>query len=102
MLDGDLGCLADLLHDQEAAVPLDHARDVQVLVPGKDEKAPRVAADRFVPAVRDLQGLGAVFLAALADEADQEAVILAVADREAGGNLFHALVHLAEEGLVLG
>ena len=25
VLDGDLGCLADLLDDQEAAVPLDHA-----------------------------------------------------------------------------
>ena len=30
VLDGDLGCLAELLDDQETAMSLDHARDVQV------------------------------------------------------------------------
>jgi hypothetical protein len=38
VLDGDLGCLSDLLHDQETTVSLDHARDVQVLVAREDEK----------------------------------------------------------------
>jgi hypothetical protein len=82
VLDGDLGCLADLLDDQETAMSLDHARDVQVLVAREDEKTPRVASDRFVPTARDFQRLGAVFAAALADEADEEAVALAVTDHE--------------------
>jgi len=101
VLDGDLGCLADLLDDQKTAVSLDHARDVQVLVAREDQKTPRVASDRFVPTVRDFQRLGAVFAAALADEADEEAVALAVTHHEAGGNLLHALVHLAEECFVV-
>lgn len=101
MLDGDLGCLTELFDNQEPSVSLDHALDVHVLVPRTHEKAPGVAADRFVAAVSDLQRLGAVFLAALADEPDQEGVSLAVANHEAGGHLLHALVHLAEEGFVL-
>jgi hypothetical protein len=70
-------------------------------VPLEDEKALRVAPDGFVLSARHLDRLAAILMGALADEADQERVLLSGA-RETGLELPDSLVDLAEEGLVPG
>jgi hypothetical protein len=80
---------------------LDHASNVAVLVPGEDEETARVAADRLVLPVGDIERLAAILVAALADKSDQERVLFAVAG-ESGLELGDPLVHLAENSFVLG
>ena len=71
-----------------------------MLVPGNDEEASWAAPHRLVLGVCDLQGLRAVVSAALADEADQQSVVLAVAGK-AGRDLLDPLVDLPKEGFVV-
>ena len=79
---------------------LDHARRIRPLVPWDDDEAPWVGPDRLVLRVRYLEGLRTVIAATLADEANQQRILLSVAS-ERIRHLRDALVYLAEQGLVV-
>jgi hypothetical protein len=99
VLDCDLASPLDLLDHKEAAISLDDACSVGVLVPGEDEETSGIAADGLVLRACRLDWLGATIPTALADDLNRS-VLIALVCR--AGQLFDPLVDLAEEGLVVG
>jgi hypothetical protein len=94
---GHLSRSPGLLDDQVVAVGLDDAFKLRILVPGDDEKLPRLLPHPRIDIRLDGEVLGAVGVRALAEE-DRLGRSGAVALLEAGD----VLVDLAKERLVAG
>lgn len=86
----------ELLDNQEAAVALDHPLHLGELVARENDEAGAVRAHPFVLGRADLERLGALRVAALADEQAH------ARPARGAGEIGDVLVHLAKDNLVAG
>lgn len=85
--------VAELLHDEEALVPLDDGLELGILMARREDEPPRIAPYGRVDAERDGQAHDACVVGALAHE-------LTGVDAEAPVDVVDLFVHGAEERLV--